>query len=167
MQTKIKYLWILIYFTIIQNAANANDSIEPTVEIAKITDISMGTKQEMRWLVTTNTLNHQPRWDGLTSEVPLSSAKAAAKCLVKVQELHKDIKDWVVQSILIRNLSCDPKFRGFQSCSNIWFYQIRVIPRNIRQAHELEDLGRDQNLFQVILMDGTVVEPNINPPRQP
>jgi hypothetical protein len=162
MKTRLKYLVSLVSVLILVLNLCGEDSLKPTarrIRIAKLLTITQQTQDEIDWFVDLDQLARQSKWDGLTSDIPLPSAKAASICLAETKKHYPEIKDWMVQAIMIYSLSRDPEVRKENVPSDVWYYQIRVVPKDYQKLKDLEDAGKDTDLYQVVLMDGSIVKP--------
>lgn len=104
------------------------------------------------WFVTTNTLAKQPRWDGISSEAPLSSHKACALAVRHVRDQFPEIKSWSVESIELRH----PYLDQIHPSPDVWIYAITFKPR---APAVLIESSTNCCLSQFVLLDGTVVPP--------
>jgi len=86
-------------------------------------------------------------------------SNAVLIALSKVKSLHTDIHDWVVSDVSIKNLSDDEKFKDLICCSNVCYYNITINPKDDEKWVELVDAGKSSDFHQVVLMDGTLIEP--------
>jgi len=90
------------------------------------------------WIVSTNALANQPRWDGISGEIPLSISKARALALSHVRKQFPEVQVWAVESISLRKAA--PSL-----FPDVWCYE--VIFASKQRA--------------ILLLDGTVVSPTI------
>jgi len=103
------------------------------------------------WPVSTNTLARQPSWDGLSTKAPLSLPKACAIALRHVRKQLPEVQAWSVESVSL--FKPEP-----ESFPEVWCYEIAFEPRDpeLRKRIKSQDCT---NLYQIVLLDGTVVLP--------
>jgi hypothetical protein len=107
----------------------------------------------VEWYVSTNALAKQPRWDGLSAEVPLSARKACGLALPLVRERLPRVKSWAVESILLRK----PYVGEPEVYPDVWYYEIHFKPSASRDPAKKEYDTRHCGATQIVLLDGTVV----------
>jgi hypothetical protein len=95
------------------------------------------------WIVSTNVLANQPRWDGISNNVPLTISKACTLVLPQVRKQFPEVQSWTVKSISL----CKPAPGSFP---NLWGYEFIFDEQTNAYA---------QRAF--VLLDGTVVLPTI------
>jgi len=105
------------------------------------------------WYISTNTLAKQVHWDGLSTEVPLSTRKACALALPHVREAIPTIQSWSVDSVLIRRLSMD----YIDLFPDVWYYQIIFTPSAPEDRIRADYQANYCAATQIVLMDGTVL----------
>lgn len=95
------------------------------------------------WIVSTNVLANQPRWDGISNDIPLNISKACALVLPQVRKQFPEVRKWTVQSISLRKAAPD-------LFSDVWCYEF------------IFD-GQTNAYWKrtILLLDGTVVPPTI------
>ena len=126
-------------------------------EICLMTSTS-GTNTCTEWYISTNILDQQPRWDGFSTEAPLSTRQACDLALKHAATEHPDVLSWAVDEVW---LSHPPSNHEAIWTSNVWYYSITLKPRDAKfQDH----FGTDCTLpkfscLQMVLLDGTVVPP--------
>jgi hypothetical protein len=79
----------------------------------------------VEWYISTNALATQPRWDGLSSECPLSPQKACTLALKHVRRGFPTVQLWSLQSAQLRSPYYDDR-----RAPEIWCYQIILTPRD-------------------------------------
>jgi hypothetical protein len=104
------------------------------------------------WYVSTNSLAKQPRWDGFSTEAPLSVRKACTLALRKISARYPEIGSWTVESVSLRNPY------PAQSCPypDVWCYEITLVPRDSELRKRFEEDATTCPM-QVVLLDGTVL----------
>jgi hypothetical protein len=65
----------------------------------------------------------------------------------------------MVQYIALHNLATNSKLADKPACQNIWYYKVSVMPKDPKVRDAFWDTGKDNDLVQVILLDGTVLVP--------
>lgn len=111
----------------------------------------------VEWYVSTNVLARQPRWDGLSTEAPLSVAKACALAQPHVRELVPALESWAVESVYLRNLYRGGGKERMYSYPDVWCYQITFMPRDPEVRARVERQATGYAMTQIVLLDGTVV----------
>ena len=114
----------------------------------------------VEWRVSRDTLEKQPRWDGFSSEAPLSAAKACTLALPRVKQRFPEVKEWSIASVNLANLLRMP---GYNSYPDIWCYRIHFTPKG-KDSEARHSFTEKDELFscnQVVLLDGTVVSSTI------
>ena len=104
------------------------------------------------WPVSTNTLARQPRWDGLSTKAPLSLQKACALALPHVRKQFPEVQVWSVESVSLYK----PEPESFR---DVWCYDITFEPRNPDLEKRRIKSQDCASLYQIVLLDGTVVPP--------
>jgi hypothetical protein len=112
----------------------------------------------VEWYVSTNVLASQPKWDGLSQELPMSARRACEIALPHVREKFPQVQSWVVDRVNLRNLF-DGEGVGTYSFPNVWCYQIAFSPSDPDQKAKIEKDGLGYAMTQTVLLDGTVVTP--------
>ena len=107
----------------------------------------------VEWYVSTNALAKQPRWDGLTAEVPFSARKACALALPHVRERLPEIQSWSVDSVLLRK----PYLGAVELYPDVWWYEITFKPRAPEDEGQKAYQAGYCAATQIVLLDGTVV----------
>ncbi len=146
-----------------QNVYSINGVVEGTFLAAKhrpdeiaiwgCRDGSGAQASRVEWYVSTNALAKQPRWDGLSAEVPLSARKACALALPLVRERLPHVRSWAVESILLRK----PYLGEPEVYPDVWYYEIHFKPRSPQDPAEKEYDTRHCAATQIVLLDGTVL----------
>jgi hypothetical protein len=104
------------------------------------------------WFITTNALAKQPRWDGFSSEPPVSARRACSLALPHVRDQFPEIKSWSVEEVVLRH----PNAEKGDPSPNLWYYTITFKPRESEtkiQSHT------NSCLMQLVLLDGQVLPP--------
>jgi hypothetical protein len=109
----------------------------------------------VEWCISTNVLAKQPRWDGFSTESPLSVRSACVLALSAVTNRFPQVLSWSVQSVSLTN----PYTEKGERYTNVWYYDIVFTPRDSVLQKQME--GEEPWMCQIVLLDGTVV-----PPRQ-
>jgi hypothetical protein len=107
----------------------------------------------VEWYVSTNALAKQPRWDALSSEVPLSARKACSLALPHVRERLPHVQAWSVDSVLLRK----PFLGESEVYPDVWWYEITFKPRGPKDRAQREYQAGYCAATQIVLLDGTVV----------
>jgi hypothetical protein len=123
------------------------------IEIWSYTYGSGAEASRVEWYVSTNTLAKQPRWDGLSAEVPLSARKACALALLRVRERLPRIQLWTVESVLLRK----PYLSGRDAFPDVWWYEITFAPHASEDRSRADYQAGYLATTQLVLLDGTVV----------
>ncbi len=107
----------------------------------------------VEWYVSTNALAKQPRWDGLSTEVPLSARKACTLAMPFVRQRLPHLQSLSVDSVLLRKpyLGERDKFPG------VWYYEINFKPSAPEDRARAEFKDGYYATTQIVLLDGTVV----------
>lgn len=95
----------------------------------------------MAWIVSTNLLAKQPRWDGNLDNIPLNITNAYNIVLPQVRRRFPAIPTWAVQSILLRKPAAD-------LFPDVWCYEIIFVEQADFSARRA-----------ILLLDGTMVSP--------
>jgi hypothetical protein len=70
--------------------------------------VTSGTNSSfIAWLVSTKILADQPRWDGISNDIPLNLSKACALVLPQVRKQFPEVQAWTVKSISLRKPAPD------------------------------------------------------------
>lgn len=139
----------------------AADPLSDDVTIAYLYNLSGAHRIKKEWHVSPSVLEKQPKWDGTSGEPPLAVGAACSAAFQKVRDRYPDIKDWIVESIRMRNLRRGKEAGKSYSYPNVWYFQITFSPKDERIREKLEGQGLDHECTQVVLMDGTLVTPII------
>jgi len=110
------------------------------------------------WFVSTNILSTQAKWDGFTTEPPLSIRRACEIALAPVREKIPTVRKWLVAKTDLRNLF-DGSGPNTFSFPNVWCYQITFTPTDLNERAKMEEDGLQYAATQIVLLDGTVVPP--------
>jgi hypothetical protein len=86
--------------------------------------------------------------------------KATAISIKETGKHYPEIKEWAIRTVKIYNMSYKPELATQTMCSNVWFYEICTVPKDLTKLQALENAGNDGDLFQVVLLDGTLIIPN-------
>lgn len=97
----------------------------------------------MAWIVSTNVLAKQPRWDGISNDIPLNISKACTLVLPQVRKQFPEVRAWTVQSISLRKAAPG-------SFPDVWCYEFIFNEQTNAYADRV-----------ILLLDGTVVPPTI------
>ena len=103
----------------------------------------------VEWYVSTNALAKQPRWDGLSVEVPLSARKACTLALASVRKRLPQVQVWSVESVLLH--------KPYSGERDVWCYQITFTPGGLDARARKEYQAGYYAVTQIVLFDGTVV----------
>lgn len=106
------------------------------------------------WYVSTNSLASQPRWDGFSTEAPLSTRKACMLALRNISARYPEIGAWKVESVSLRNPYPDQS----RPYPDVWCYEITFAPRDPELRKRLEQDATTCPM-QIVLLDGTVLPP--------
>jgi hypothetical protein len=123
------------------------------VKIGSCTYGSGAQGSRVEWYVSTNALAKQPRWDGLSAEIPLSARKACALALPHVRERLPHLKSWSVESVLLRRPYLDLR----DVFEDVWWYEIHFTPSAPEGRARAEYQAAYYAATQIVLLDGTVV----------
>ena len=129
------------------------------VRIASRTDTAGGRLRGTEWRVPRLVLVKQPRWDGFSSEPPLSAQKACAIAFPEVRQRFPEISDWAVHSVYLRNLLVTDTPAHLFSFPDVWVYEVTFKPKDLVAKERFEREVGDQPVTQVVLLDGTIVQP--------
>jgi len=111
------------------------------------------------WHVERAVLDRQPQWDVLLSDPPLTVHRACALAFPDVQRRFPDVRDWVVDYVILRNLLVAQYPAHLYSFPNVWAYEVTFKPKDLTAKERLERDFGDHALTQIVLLDGTVVPP--------
>jgi hypothetical protein len=134
------------------SSTNTND-----VRIASRASNVGGRISGAEWRVERAVLDRQPRWDGFSSDPPLSVQRACALAFPDVQRRFPELRDWAVHSVHLRNLLVADHPPELFSFPNVWAYEVTFKPKDLTAKERLERDYGDHLLTQVVLLDGTVV----------
>ncbi|HTR41301.1 MAG TPA: hypothetical protein VMH87_06760 [Pseudomonadales bacterium] len=95
------------------------------------------------WIISTDVLATQPRWDGVSNDLPLEVSKAYTLILPQVHKQFPGIQKWAVQSISL----CKPLPDSFP---NFWCYEFIF-----------DESTNTYPKRAFVLLDGTVVLPTV------
>lgn len=128
------------------------------VRVASRTQVAGGTLHQTEWWIDRAILEKQPKWNGLTDELPLSAQKACASALPDIKARFPAVEEWRVQTVYLRNLAFGGTSGNTYSYPDVWIYEITFEPAN-ETGRKLEDDVGVGALTQVVLMDGAIVPP--------
>ena len=81
-----------------------------------------------QWRVGRAVLEKQPRWDGISDKIPLSTEKACAIALADVSKRFPQVGEWFVETVTLRNLIIGGEGKNTYSYPNVWCYEITYVP---------------------------------------
>ena len=96
---------------------------------------------------------------------PLSAREANAIAQREVAKAFPLVKKWSIQVIRLHNLKQVPGSTNGFSNPKIWYYQITVEPELRSDLESIEKEEGNHRLTQVILLDGTIVTPEVIKPK--
>jgi hypothetical protein len=131
------------------------------VRVASVIGSAGSQNSFVEWYVSTNILSAQPRWDGLSSEVPLSIGKACGLALPYVQKQVPEVQKWSIETVFAENLYRGGETGHMYSYPDIWYYEITFMPTDPLEKTKIENQSFGYALTQIVLLDGTVVKPTI------
>jgi len=104
--------------------------------------------------VSTNVLSRQPKWDGMSTNVPLSLERACILAKASMIHQYPNVKSWVVDWITFSEIGSSAP----HSYTNVWHYYIHF--RCCDSSQKVEFERNPTNCpYCVVLLDGTVVVP--------
>lgn len=131
------------------------------VRVANRSSFVRGQIRQYDWCVARVVMEKQPRWDGLTTEPPLSARKAAALALPNVQRRFPEVKEWLIRNITLRNQQDGDNSGQGNSYLNVWVYEVTFMPKDKKAGEKIGFEAGFVVLTEVVLLDGTVVSPRI------
>ena len=134
------------------------------VRIASRVDSAGSKLSGTEWIVARSNLLNQPRWDGISSEPPLSAQKACGLALPDVRKRFPEVSNWAVDSIYLRNLLVTDIPEERSSFRNVWVYEVQFAPKDLATKQKFDREVGVQPVTQVVLLDGTIVQPQNVPP---
>ena len=137
----------------VSEATPTNNSCEctfPTVDRGGVNiciasnSVTSGTNSSyLAWIVSTDVLATQPKWDGISNSIPLTIDEACGLILPQVRKRFPEVPTWTAQSISLRKPAPD-------SFPNLWCYEFVFDEQTNAYAKRA-----------FVLLDGTVVLPTI------
>jgi hypothetical protein len=131
------------------------------VVVASLQSISGRSWRTVEWCANERLLKSKPTFNPLKHEVPLSVSNACSIAMDSVAKKIPGIKDWQVESVYLRPIRRAKSLRGETSIQDAWFYQITIVPTDENTRERLEQEGREVELCEVILLDGTIILPRL------
>lgn len=108
------------------------------------------------WYVSTNVLAKQPRWDGISMELPLGVRQACGLALTNLASHFPAKKSWSIETVELRHCCADQVVPRDQA----WYYRIGFSTKDPKSQEEV-DHDFDVYLTQFVLFDGTFVSPRV------
>jgi hypothetical protein len=140
----MKYGIIISLILILTSTAIA----ETTNEYALIPEVRHRDGTADKYVASTTSIEATPSWDGI-GEPPLSLSSAVTLATGFLSKKYTDRKDFQPNSIMLQRLWASKGNKYY------WYYTLILSPKTIL----FKNPSQDDNDYVVVLMDGTVVEP--------
>ena len=165
MNTRIKQLFLTtcISLALFPKMGLAAGGQSKTVLLAARAGYSGRRFTRTDWYVARSQLDRQPRWDGMSTNAPLSVEKACTIAVADVKKRFPAVGNWLVETVALRNLVIGGEGDNTYSYPGVWCYEVTFVPADAATRKKFDTEVGDQPLTRVVLLDGTLVPSRAQP----